>query len=56
MISRLEGERGMFRGKGTEAEMIGGKQMEAKRKAEDVGRGASASKETIYDWKVQYWG
>ena len=46
----------MFRGKGTEAEMIGGKQMEAKRKAEDVARGASVSKQTIYAWKAQYGG
>jgi hypothetical protein len=37
--------------------MIGAlKQLEAGRKAEDVGRGVGVSKHTIYAWKAKYGG
>jgi putative transposase len=41
----------------TEAQMIGAlKQLEAGRKAEDVGREVGVSKHTIYAWKAKYGG
>ncbi len=41
----------------TEAQMIGAlKQLEAGRKAEDVGREMGVSKHTIYAWKAKYGG
>jgi putative transposase len=47
----------MARGKHSEAEMIGAlKQLEAGRKAEDVGRELGVSKHTIYAWKAKYGG
>ena len=47
----------MSRTKHTEAEMIGAlKQLEAGRKAEDVGREVGVSKHTIYAWKAKYGG
>src|SRR5260370_31908309 len=45
----------MSKGKHSEAEMIGAlKQMEAGRRAEDVGREMGVSKHTIYAWKAKY--
>ena len=47
----------MSRTKHTEAQMIGAlKQLEAGRKAEDVGREVGVSKHTIYAWKAKYGG
>jgi len=47
----------MARGKHSEAEMIGAlKQLEAGRKAEDVGRELGVSKHTTYAWKAKYGG
>src|SRR5260370_459369 len=47
----------MSKGKHSEAEMIGAlKQMEAGRRAEDVGREMGVSKHTIYAWKAKYEG
>ena len=47
----------MAKGKHSEAEMIGAlKQLEAGRKAEDVGRELGVSKHTIYAWKAKYGG
>jgi putative transposase len=47
----------MSRGKRTEAEIIAAlKQVEAGRKAEDVGREVGVSKHTIYAWKAKYGG
>ena len=45
----------MSRRKHTEAEMIAAlKQLEAGRKAEDVGRELGVSKHTLYSWKAKY--
>ena len=47
----------MAKGKHSEAEMIGAlKQLEAGRRAEDVGRELGVSKHTIYAWKAKYGG
>ncbi|HTQ58975.1 MAG TPA: transposase [Candidatus Solibacter sp.] len=47
----------MARGKHSEAEMIGAlKQLEAGRRAEDVGRELGVYKHTIYAWKAKYGG
>jgi putative transposase len=47
----------MAKGKHGEAEMIGAlKQLEAGRKAEDIGRELGVSKHTIYAWKAKYGG
>ena len=47
----------MARGKHTEAEIIGAlKQLEAGRKAEDVGREMGVSKHAIYAWKAKFGG
>ena len=47
----------MAKGKHSEAEMIGAlKQLEAGRRAEDVGREMGVSKHTIYAWKAKYGG
>ncbi len=47
----------MSQNKHTEAVMIGAlKQVEAGRKAEDVGREVGVSKHTIYAWKAKYGG
>ena len=47
----------MSRSRHTEAEMIAAlKQMEAGRKAEDVGREMGVSKHTLYAWKSKYGG
>lgn len=47
----------MSKGKHSEAEMIGAlKQLEAGRRAEDVGREMGVSKLTIYVWKAKYGG
>jgi putative transposase len=47
----------MSQTKHTEAEMIGAlKQMEAGRRAEDVGREVGVSKHTLYAWKAKYGG
>ena len=47
----------MSKAKHSEAEMIGAlKQLEAGRKAEDVGREVGVSKHTIYAWKAKYGG
>jgi putative transposase len=47
----------MCRSQHTEAQMIRAlKQLEAGRKAEDVGREVSVSKHTIYSWKAKYGG
>ncbi|MBZ5702572.1 MAG: transposase, partial [Acidobacteriia bacterium] len=47
----------MSKGKHSEAEMIGAlKQLEAGRRAEDVGREMGVSKHTIYAWKAKYGG
>ena len=47
----------MATGKHSEAEMIGAlKQLEAGRRAEDVGRELGVSKHTIYAWKAKYGG
>jgi putative transposase len=47
----------MSKSKHTEAQMIGAlKQMEAGRKAEDVGREVGVSKHTLYAWKAKYGG
>ena len=45
----------MSRSKHSEAQMIGAlKQIEARRKAEDVAREVGVSKHTIYAWKAKY--
>jgi putative transposase len=45
----------MSRSRHTEAQLIGAlKQLEAGRKAEDVGREVRVSKHTIYAWKAKY--
>ena len=47
----------MSKSRHTEAQMIGAlKQLEAGRKAEDVGREMGVSKHTIYAWKAKYGG
>ncbi len=47
----------MSREKHSEAVMIGAlKQVEAGRRAEDVGREVGVSKHTIYAWKAKYGG
>jgi putative transposase len=47
----------MSRSRHTEAEMIAAlKQMEAGRRAEDVGRELGVSKHTLYSWKAKYGG
>ena len=47
----------MAKGKHSEAEIIGAlKQLEAGRKAEDVGREMGVSKHTIYAWKAKFGG
>ena len=47
----------MSQSKHTEAQIIGAlKQMEAGRKAEDVGREVGVSKHTLYSWKAKYGG
>ena len=47
----------MSNSKHTEAQMIAAlKQLEAGRKAEDVGREVGVSKHTIYAWKAKYGG
>jgi putative transposase len=47
----------MSRSRHTEAEMIGAlKQMEAGRRAEEVGRELGVSKHTLYAWKAKYGG
>ena len=47
----------MSQGKHSEAVMIGAlKQLEAERRAEDVGREVGVSKHTIYAWKAKYGG
>jgi transposase len=47
----------MSKGKHSETEMIGAlKQLEAGRKAGDVGREVGVSKHTIYAWKAKYGG
>jgi putative transposase len=47
----------MSKGKHSEAEMIGAlKQLEAGRRAEDIGRELAVSKHTIYAWKAKYGG
>jgi putative transposase len=47
----------MSKSKHTEAEMVAAlKQMEAGRKAEDVGRDLGVSKHTLYAWKAKYGG
>ena len=47
----------MSRSKHTEAEMMGAlKQMEAGRRAEDIGRELGVSKHTLYAWKAKYGG
>jgi putative transposase len=47
----------MSRSRHTEAEMIAAlKQLEAGRKAEDVGREVGVSKHTLYAWKAKYGG
>ncbi len=47
----------MAQGKHSEAVMIGAlKQLEAGRRAEDVGRELGVSKHTIYAWKAKYGG
>lgn len=47
----------MAQGKHSEAVMIGAlKQLEAGRRAEDVGREVGVSKHTIYAWKAKYGG
>jgi putative transposase len=47
----------MTQNKFSEAVMIGAlKQLEAGRKAEDVGREVGVSKHTIYAWKAKYGG
>jgi putative transposase len=47
----------MSKSQHSEAEMIGAlKQMEAGRKAEDVGREMGVSKHTLYAWKAKYGG
>jgi len=47
----------MAKGKHSEAEIIGAlKQLEAGRRAEDVGRELGVSKHTIYAWKAKYGG
>ena len=47
----------MSRSQHTEAQMIGAlKQLEAGRKAEDIGREVGVSKHTIYAWKAKYGG
>jgi len=56
MISSKERGRGMSRSNHTEAQMIGVKQLEAGRKAEDVAREVGVSKHTIYAWKAKYGG
>ena len=47
----------MSKSQHTEAQMIGAlKQLEAGRKAEDIGREVGVSKHTIYAWKAEYGG
>jgi putative transposase len=47
----------MSKTKHTEGEMIGAlKQLEAGRRAEDIGREVGVSKHTIYAWKAKYGG
>lgn len=47
----------MSKGKHTEAQIIAAlKQVEAGRRAEDVGRECGVSKHTIYTWKAKYGG
>ena len=47
----------MSRSQHTEAQMIGAlQQVEAVRKAEEVGREMGVSKHTIYAWKAKYCG
>jgi putative transposase len=47
----------MSRSRHTEGEMIGAlKQMEAGRRAEEVGRELGVSKHTLYAWKAKYGG
>jgi putative transposase len=47
----------MSKSQHTEAQMIGAlKQLEAGRKAEDIGREVGVSKHTIYAWKAKYGG
>jgi putative transposase len=47
----------MTQNKSSEAVMIGAlKQLEAGRKAEDVGREVGVSKHTIYAWRAKYGG
>lgn len=47
----------MSKGKHSEAVMIGAlKQLEAGRRAEDIGREVGVSKHTIYAWKAKYGG
>ena len=47
----------MSKGRHTEAEMIDAlKQLEAGRRAEEVGRELGVSKHTIYAWKAKYGG
>lgn len=47
----------MAKGKHSEAEIIGAlQQLEAGRRAEDVGRELGVSKHTIYAWKAKYGG
>ncbi len=47
----------MSKSKHTEAEMIGAlKQMEAGRRAEEIGRELGVSKHTLYAWKAKYGG
>lgn len=47
----------MSKSRHTEAQMVGAlKQLEAGRKAEDVGREMGVSKHTLYAWKAKYGG
>ena len=47
----------MAKGKHSDAEIIGAlKQLEAGRRAKDVGRELGVSKHTIYAWKAKYGG
>ena len=47
----------MSKSRHTEAEMMGAlKQMEAGRRAEEVGRELGVSKHTLYAWKAKYGG
>jgi putative transposase len=52
-----KGEEDMSKSRHTEAQMIGAlKQLEARRKAEDVAREVGVSKHTIDAWKAKYGG